>query len=189
LPKSRVSFSPELLYGSPRVAGGNEPPSVLSDNLPVVFPQPRSVGRGCSRSSALTLLPCQRALRGSALYCRALQFADEGRLERAHSPVVGIETGGCAPTGLRLRWWPARSQFVINVLVRGHNLGRSHRYRTYRWVRVSVMPSFAGRSPCRESPERQRRRRNQRSPGVGSADSRGEVVRARRGCACWTPGT
>jgi hypothetical protein len=145
--------------------------------------------RGCSRSSALTLFPCQRALRGSALYCRALQFADEGRLERAQSPAVGIETGGCAPTGLRLRWCPARSQFVINVLVRGHNLGRSHRYRTYRWVRVSVMPSFAGRSPCRESPERQRRRRNQRSPGVGSTDSRGEVVRARRSCACWTPGT
>jgi hypothetical protein len=50
--------------------------------------------------------------------------------------------------------------------------------------RVSVMPNFAGRSPCRESPGRQRRRRNQRSPRVGSEDSRGEAVRARRICAC-----
>jgi hypothetical protein len=48
------------------------------------------------------------------------------------------------------------------------------------WNRVSVMPSFAGRPPCRESPERQRRRRNHRSPRGGSEESRGEAVHARR---------
>ena len=140
------SFSAgSLVIWAPQVAGGDEPPSVLSDNLPRSgwssqtfwswFPAKAPRRMHCPR-----VLTCDRALKGHKLISQTVALS----------------------RGLPLRWKAARFRFVIKC-AGAERQGEGLRGHPMCLLRSRVRsPSSAGRALCRERPGRKRRWRNQR---------------------------